>query len=126
MRQLAILCAFGLALAIPLSAQKAATPPGSATFSVNGCVDRNSGEVSVTATWSHARVDAIQFSAFGFGSFLGSITDSGGGSRDGSVTKSWVPQGSTSTRIADEIEVTFTDLKDRWTVTGHVSDIGPC
>jgi hypothetical protein len=112
------------ALAVPASAQKPG-PPASARFTAEACVDRDSLEVSASATWSHARVDTIQFSASVNRSLLGDISADGGGNRDGAVNVSWVPRLSTRDAIADQIEVTFFDSKDRWTLIGIVP-IGPC
>ena len=112
------------ALAVPASAQKPG-PPASARFSTGACVDRDSLEVSAFATWSHASVDTIQFSASVNGSLLGDNTSVVGGSREGSVNVSWVPQLSTRDRISDQIEVRFYDSKDRWILVGIVP-IGPC
>jgi len=112
------------ALTVPASAQKPG-PPASATFSADACVDADSLEVSVSATWSHARVDAIQFRASANGSFLGETAAGGGGSKGGSVNVSWVPGLSTRDRITDQIQVSFYDLKERWTLVGVVP-LGPC
>ena len=121
MRRLVILSALGLALSIPLSAQKG-SPPGSATFTLDACVNPTSFDVSASVAWSHARVDLIQFSALSAGgAVLATQAASGEGSRDGSTAVHLTPS-----TMPDRVTITLYDLKERWSVTGVIQDLPHC